>query len=296
MHRFIATLSPVFLRRFDRYLLVNHPFVWATRIHQVLFWGLLGNLCAVLYASLIPVSSINIPSPWVGMFVLYLPVFVGLILWGRSLQERSYPYYRQSANATQSLLNMMLFGLGAFVLCAIPLVYFGILEQRLLFFLATPEFEQLGLSWGIFIFPAAWMLIESLAYFRWRHVLGAAVIGLFVFCIEVLVLLIASGGLKDGATLLLLVILQLCVLLPTAFLNDRTTPVRKAWRQISLILGSLLITILPPCLLVAVTVNFNSPFNEKLLIFWIAGLLIAASFWHFVFRKRILDIQAQPDA
>ncbi|MEL6845054.1 MAG: hypothetical protein AAFP02_17750, partial [Bacteroidota bacterium] len=82
----------------------------------------------------------------------------------------------------------------------------------------------------------------------------------------------------------------------TAFLNDRTTPVRKAWRQISLILGSLLITILPPCLLVAVTVNFNSPFNEKLLIFWIAGLLIAASFWHFVFRKRILDIQAQPDA
>lgn len=45
-------LLPDFLKRIDHYLLTTHPLVWRTRVHYFLFFGLIGNMLAILLPTL----------------------------------------------------------------------------------------------------------------------------------------------------------------------------------------------------------------------------------------------------
>jgi hypothetical protein len=51
--------NPQFLQKIDRYLLVNYPRLWASRIHSVLFYGLISNVLVGLFVSIAFVPKIT---------------------------------------------------------------------------------------------------------------------------------------------------------------------------------------------------------------------------------------------
>ncbi|MEM6725914.1 MAG: hypothetical protein AAF598_17865, partial [Bacteroidota bacterium] len=56
-------ITPRFLTRLDHWLLVNHPFIWRTRIHVVAFWSLIvvnGLILGV--TSIVPMSPRFFPT------------------------------------------------------------------------------------------------------------------------------------------------------------------------------------------------------------------------------------------
>lgn len=61
--KILNILIPPFLRRLNDYLLVNHPFIWKTRVHYFLFYSLgVVNLLAIGLGLLYPVSMKQLPS------------------------------------------------------------------------------------------------------------------------------------------------------------------------------------------------------------------------------------------
>lgn len=55
-------MTPTFLQKIDKQLLLNHPTIWATRIHHLLFWGGLYACGMYLLATFYPTSTQNIPD------------------------------------------------------------------------------------------------------------------------------------------------------------------------------------------------------------------------------------------
>jgi len=60
MKRIFNYLIPPFLRRFDNFLLENHPVVWRTRIHFVLFYSILAAVVLFVAGYCYPVSATNL--------------------------------------------------------------------------------------------------------------------------------------------------------------------------------------------------------------------------------------------
>lgn len=130
MSHVFRLMTPAFLRRLDRYLLLNRPGLWATRLHMVAFWGGLGGLLLLLHAWLLPVSPQQVPAPglWAGLMVI--PVLGGFGAWVYRLNWFRKPaLYRSDAQfgyvRDQVVYATVILGLGM-----IPLLYGHLLRQR----------------------------------------------------------------------------------------------------------------------------------------------------------------------
>lgn len=60
--KILNLLIPSFLKKFSNYLLVNHPFIWKTRIHYILFYAFIANILAITIGLTLPVSLNYIPD------------------------------------------------------------------------------------------------------------------------------------------------------------------------------------------------------------------------------------------
>ncbi|MEM6348523.1 MAG: hypothetical protein AAF927_31865 [Bacteroidota bacterium] len=302
MYRFIATISPAFLRKLDQNLLINHPFLWATRIHHVLYWALLGNIFATCYAFLLPINEQSIPSPWSGTIVLSLPILIALVLWAKSLQERAYWQHQKTVPDAVLGRNLLLFGLGSLLISVIPIVYFGIVSMRLnaLIDYGNYEFISLREQWVWLIFPFFWMLVEVFAYLRWHQILWAFVIGISLFILESMFFGLAvagSGGNSAPAVLFLLFLVQLFAFTVSAYSSGVKSRFGRTWQTVCLVFSSLILLTIPTLFFGVSRMEANASFEKRELLFcWLVGLVLGASIWHFGFRKRILAIQAQPNS
>ncbi|MEL7530356.1 MAG: hypothetical protein AAFN10_03570 [Bacteroidota bacterium] len=301
MQRFFATISPAFLRKLDQQLLINRPFLWATRIHHVLYWALLGNVFAACYAYLLPISGENIPSPWSGTIVLSLPVLSGLVFWAKSLQERGYWLHQKVIPQKSLLRNQALFGLGSLLISAIPVVFFSIVSMRLNSLMTYGDYEAIAFrqQWGILIFPFVWMMVEVFAYLRWHEILWAFVAGICLITLEIMVLGLMTFG-ASGAVgpilLLVLFLVQLFAFTVNAYNLEVKSSAGRTWQAICLLFASLILLYLPIAIWMLISMPSKSFATDEMLMAWLLGLLLAGTIWHLGFRKRIMQIQAQPNS
>lgn len=62
MKNFLSALIPGFLKRLDKRYLLSNPFMWMTKLHYVLFYGMAGFLLTVGVLFSYPVAEGNLPS------------------------------------------------------------------------------------------------------------------------------------------------------------------------------------------------------------------------------------------
>jgi hypothetical protein len=124
-------LTPSWLKRLDKYLLLNHPAIWASRIHYVLFFGGVGMGLLLAKAWLGPLSLSNIPDPdfhfWLAAVpcILLLPLLTYQLSLFRleskfGLRPSGYPAFQQISLAVSLALLFL-----------IPLVYAQHLNFRI---------------------------------------------------------------------------------------------------------------------------------------------------------------------
>lgn len=131
MLRKLQALSPPFLNKIDHYLLVNHPAIWATKLHQILFVSVIGLGLLSLKALLTPLSLQDLPNPDTHFGLLMIPTAIIGLIWGiRVYQfkpERSFGRRR----AGQWMQEQAIYALAIFMLLSGPIAYSLILNERI---------------------------------------------------------------------------------------------------------------------------------------------------------------------
>ncbi len=88
-------LYPDFLRKIDRSLLLNHPLIWRTRVHEFLWFSLiLGNVLAISLALFMATTAYPIGESKVILSYIVLMIIIAfpLLLWGlRVLRFKAMP-------------------------------------------------------------------------------------------------------------------------------------------------------------------------------------------------------------
>ena len=122
MTRKLAHLVPSFLKQIDRHFLLNHPALWVTKIHFVLFYGLLAAMAIGVF-SLIPLSPYSLPDVEVHFVIAILPAMVGLMYWAWHVGRINVERYFGTTSLRQriGLQAIYLLCIGVFV--SIPFLY-----------------------------------------------------------------------------------------------------------------------------------------------------------------------------
>lgn len=123
MLRKIDSLVPAFLKDLDKHLLLNHPTLWATRVHY-LFFVVLGIFGLLGFRALVPgIGVASPPSPWLWFWLAMIPTLVIFLFWGFSASlfgvERFFGHtsrLKQVGVQVIYLGGMMVLGIVPFVL------------------------------------------------------------------------------------------------------------------------------------------------------------------------------------
>lgn len=139
---FHRLLIPAPLRRLDRYLLINHPLLWRTKVHYFAWFSLLiGNGALFVLGKLVPLESANVPTAeQIDTAVATLRILSGMVLlyW-------CYVQYRLALEELR-LRHYLLIG-AMYALCflsvlANPLSLVVPLVQRIATLVPDAAFEQ----------------------------------------------------------------------------------------------------------------------------------------------------------
>lgn len=77
----LKKLIPPFLRKLDNYLLLNHPIVWISKIHIVLFYGIITWSLSALSGLLIPINLAQPQDLGLWYFLFTILAIVALCFW-----------------------------------------------------------------------------------------------------------------------------------------------------------------------------------------------------------------------
>ena len=123
MTRIISRITPSFLKNIDRHLLLNHPHIWATRIHYLVFVVAIAGILMLLQGSLSVVQAADAMPPESIFMISLIPMaLIGLIwVWQAKqfLTERNHGRTNRQIAWRDQLI--FLFGLG--LLLSVPLLY-----------------------------------------------------------------------------------------------------------------------------------------------------------------------------
>ncbi|MEL6676887.1 MAG: hypothetical protein AAFR61_32055 [Bacteroidota bacterium] len=123
MHSFLSKLVPPALKRFDLHLLKNHPVVWASKIHYVIFYGGIGLVLAGLLGLIYRLDAQHMPEMEVIFLVSAIPFALGLAFWSwQANRMRVTPHFAR-VNRNFSWKSLGLFFLGFGLLAMGPVVY-----------------------------------------------------------------------------------------------------------------------------------------------------------------------------
>jgi len=74
-------LIPNFLKKIDSYLLLNGPIIWISKIHYVLFFGLLMWLFSALIGIIIPINLFQSQDLGFWYFLYTILAIIALCFW-----------------------------------------------------------------------------------------------------------------------------------------------------------------------------------------------------------------------
>lgn len=123
MLRKIDSLVPAFLKDLDKHLLLNHPTLWATRVHYLLF-VVLGIFGLMAFRALVPgIDVAHPPNPSLWFWLALIPTAAIFLFWGFSASlfevERFFGHtsrIKQVGVQVIYLGGMMVLGVVPFVL------------------------------------------------------------------------------------------------------------------------------------------------------------------------------------
>ncbi|MFK7926146.1 MAG: hypothetical protein AB8H47_29630, partial [Bacteroidia bacterium] len=127
MQRKLRKLIPGFLQKIDRDWMLNRPFLWATRIHYVLFFGLLGMGASTAFGLLQPISVSQIPFTTSFLILAAIPALMALGYWWYRL---SHVFSDTSHELGIWRRNFVLILLGSLMIMAVPTSGWFIMEMR----------------------------------------------------------------------------------------------------------------------------------------------------------------------
>ncbi|MFK7923406.1 MAG: hypothetical protein AB8H47_15695 [Bacteroidia bacterium] len=311
MQRLFKRLTPNWLQRIDKHLLLNDPILWATRIHHVIFWSVLGLLLAGFYGSYAPVGERHLWLLLGGTGLLGLASLVGFGIWWTTLLR--FPAVEQAGRLKGwlSLRNLLLFLLGTSLLSAIPVLYYELLSQRsyeVLFsgfsnILKTSPLASTNHLWQWWLLaglPLLWLLTDMSAYMRkkqfWMTIAAAiGVTSLLALILE------AFGPGRDTALPLftaMFLVAQIRLLVEWIY-EDNPAQERSIWMQVIFLgLSTLHVWVIPTAILLSIQFNLyieepsTAAMSQR--ITWILGAGFAIVMWHRYFRRKVLALYLQP--
>ncbi|MEM7657153.1 MAG: hypothetical protein AAF399_13550 [Bacteroidota bacterium] len=131
MVRFFQRFIPDFLKRIDQRLLLNAPFLWATRIHFVLFYGSILALGLFGLTLTHEVSLHDVPDPdnWAWLAAIPLALAFGIWVFFSAKFQAIKSYGK--LNPFHPMRNQLLFGLGTLAVVGIPMLIGNTMIQRM---------------------------------------------------------------------------------------------------------------------------------------------------------------------
>ncbi|MEL6593715.1 MAG: hypothetical protein AAFQ68_26675, partial [Bacteroidota bacterium] len=127
MQRTLRKFIPAFLRRLDHDWLLNRPFLWATRIHYVLFFGLLGLVASLVAGLVHTISPADIPRSTAYLSLVGVATLLGLGYWWFLLSQTFSREVHESAIWRRNLILIMA---GSLLLVSVPLSGWFVMERR----------------------------------------------------------------------------------------------------------------------------------------------------------------------
>ncbi|MEM6348525.1 MAG: hypothetical protein AAF927_31875 [Bacteroidota bacterium] len=121
MQRLLSRLVPVWLRQFDRKLLLRSPHIWATKVHYVAYTLLIIYTLATLWTAMVPLSLQNATYPHWYLIMPIPPLLVVFAYWVYrvSLFKRSKQFGEADSQSRWQEQATYLLVIAMF--CAIPL-------------------------------------------------------------------------------------------------------------------------------------------------------------------------------
>ncbi|MDJ0898142.1 MAG: hypothetical protein QNJ55_04975 [Xenococcus sp. MO_188.B8] len=117
-------LNPKFLRKIDRYLLLNRPFLWSTRVHYVLYYGLLINIISILLTFiLIQPDQIDELTQFIVFFLFLFEIFTFFFwLFRQSIFNLEQDYGEQRHFFRRSFLEIIIYAFCIFIIFSPSLI------------------------------------------------------------------------------------------------------------------------------------------------------------------------------
>lgn len=130
MYRFFQRFTPAFLRKLDHQLLVSRPGLWATRVHYLLFYWLMGAGLASLLLMLMPIQLHDVPKGESSAIMLMIVSGIALLAW--AVQLAHYQPWKQGEShwRLHALRDQGIYFLGVGLLLLLPLGFYAIHQQR----------------------------------------------------------------------------------------------------------------------------------------------------------------------
>ncbi|MFK7923409.1 MAG: hypothetical protein AB8H47_15710 [Bacteroidia bacterium] len=151
MYRLFQRFTPAFLRKLDHQLLVSRPGLWATRVHYLLFYWLMGAGLASLLLMLMPIQLHDVPEGKNSTVMLMIVSAFSLLAW--AVQLAHYQPWKQGEShwRLHAFRDQGIYFLGVGLLLLLPLGFYALHQQRVDFAVADSqldadmdEFESLG--------------------------------------------------------------------------------------------------------------------------------------------------------
>lgn len=135
-------LIPPFLRNLDRRLLMERPGLWATQIHYVVWFVLLGGALAVSHALLRKVSPDYVPDVDLDYGLMFIPAIIGGLFWAFRLSRFSVEKNFGQKLSPALMRDQAVYGLTIVLLTLIPYVYGETLAFRVSRLLPKAQVSQ----------------------------------------------------------------------------------------------------------------------------------------------------------
>lgn len=130
MLRKLDLFIPGFLKKLDRHLLLHRPGLWSSRIHYVLFFGLIALGIAILRATVLRVQPSDVPNPEIGFAILTIPALAALVFWAWQLSMFSLEKRHGILQTGFSLQNQLVFAVGVVLFAMLPFSYSSITADK----------------------------------------------------------------------------------------------------------------------------------------------------------------------
>lgn len=143
--KYILRISPPFLRRFDAYLRMNYPWLWATRFHLNLYIGVMALAVVAIIGLLIPVKLNSVPGEYyfASMSMLFaIPAVAWLIFMFRQMSLYNQDKFHGKQGPYREFVIFLIY-LATFAMpVLIPLTASKIVETRVQSAISEEDFYK----------------------------------------------------------------------------------------------------------------------------------------------------------